>query len=133
MSKNAFFGLLVILLAFAFIGCDNRNGGNNFEGSWLGWNGDGSSEKIWEFNGNEFIAIIADINHAKGTFSYTETILTINVTHAWDESNWLTLSEAFGGEEEVSTFSVAYSINGNELTIEGDGNGQPFIKIQNSQ
>ena len=29
MIKNAVFGLLVILLAFSFIGCDNGNGDNN--------------------------------------------------------------------------------------------------------
>jgi len=33
MNKNAFFGLLVLLLAFSFIGCDNDNG-NPFVGTW---------------------------------------------------------------------------------------------------
>jgi len=224
MIKNAFFGLLVFLLAFGFIGCDNGNGDTDdgeftsstnesilndanslglvgtsvsssnvnvatavissgkikitslaegnavisvkntsdhtatinisisktgsitigtivkyineniqtpFEGSWLGWNGDGSAEKIWKFTGNEFLVIIADENNAKGTFTYTENVITFAATHAWDGSKWLTWSEAFGGEDDVYIFSMEYTITGNNLSLEGDGNGQPFTKIEN--
>jgi len=128
MKKNVFFGLLTVLFVFGFIGCDKGN--EDLEGSWLGWNGDGSAEKIWKFSGNEFLAIIADDNNAKGTFTYNETVITFTVTHGWDGLKWLTLPEVFGVEEDVYIFNSEYTIVGNKLTIEGDGNGQPFIKIQ---
>jgi uncharacterized repeat protein (TIGR02543 family) len=91
-----------------------------FEGSWKGWNGDGSSEKIWQFTGNNFVTIIGGINNAKGTFSYTETTITITATYAWNESAW---------EPWLHTFPpLLYTISGNNLTLEGDGNGLPFVK-----
>ena len=91
-----------------------------FEGSWLGTNADGSSPKIWVFTGNEFLAVIAGKNNAKGTFTYTETVLTFTATHMWDEL----------GELQTWDYTVDgnYTLNGNELLLDGDGNGKPFIK-----
>jgi hypothetical protein len=91
-----------------------------FEGAWKGWNGDGSSEKIWVFNGNEFTAIINGNYNAKGTFTYTATTITITATHQWNGSSWEPWSYVF----EL----VPYEISGTNLTLTGDGNGQPFVK-----
>jgi predicted small secreted protein len=99
-----------------------------FEGTWKGWNTGGENEKIWQFIGNDFIVIIANKNNAKGTFAYTETIITFTATHAWDGTEWLSWSEAFGGDDVYVFPEIEYSINGNELYLEGEGNGQPFIK-----
>jgi hypothetical protein len=104
---------------------DNNNNENGtkapFEGSWKGWNGDGSAEKIWQFAGNNFVAIIGGVNNAKGTFTYTATTITLTCTHTWNGSSW---------EPWSQTFSANYIISGNNLTLEGDGNGQPFVKTK---
>jgi len=99
-----------------------------FEGSWKGWNGDGSAIKYFEFSGNDFLIIIANENHAKGTFTYTANTITITVTHfCFDGINWL--SE---WDENVAPtpfiLTVNYTISNDNLSLEGDGNGQPFIK-----
>jgi hypothetical protein len=96
------------------------DGKTPFEGSWKGWNGDSSNEKIWAFSGNEFTVIILGQNNAKGTFTYTATTITLVTTHQWNDSSWEPWSHTLG--------PFPYTIIGNNLTIEGDGDGRPFVK-----
>jgi len=52
MKKTVFFGLLIIVLAFCFIGCDEGNGNGNETGN--GNDDNGKSIIINNFPGNEF-------------------------------------------------------------------------------
>ena len=95
-----------------------------FEGSWKGWGGDGSLEKIWLFTENNFIIILGGINYAKGTFSYTSTEITATLTHMWDGTGWLSeWTEDFGPTPYIMTSN--YTISGNNLNLELDGD---FVK-----
>ena len=130
--EKPFSALLAVLLVFglAFVSCGNGDGNNNtpgggsasrFEGTWS----NAVSGKTWTFTGNNFTVTFFGINNARGTFTYTQTVITLTVTGAWDGSQWLT--EWPNSMLPENPIIVNYSISGNVLTFVEDPQG-PFTK-----
>jgi len=83
MKKTVFFGLLVILLVFGFLGCDtngNNNGNDNpFLGTWI-QDGSGGAVKV-VVNDSAWVASDNNITYNSGTYNYTGTTGIFTVTY----------------------------------------------------
>jgi len=131
MKKNAFFGLLVIVLAFGFIGCDDKtetpNGGEDaFAGTWLGTNGYSVPVKIIANDGHWKEWLNDNIEILRGTYTVSGNNVSMKYveinTIIFDSGNsWVFFSQLndankanLGGNE-----TIQFNISGGSITMLG--------------
>ena len=111
--------VFLIFAAFAalFISCE-KNDTNSLDGRWDGVMdesevGKGMQRLTFIFNGNNVdVYIVAWGDHIKGTYTYENNILNVNVTEAWDA---LIKTESYSGWNmadgalDPETFELKYT------------------------
>ena len=112
--------LIFAALAALFISCgkSDDNSGTSLEGRWDGVMdesqvGKGDQRLTFIFKGNNVdVYIVAWGDHLKGTYTYQNNILNINVTEAWDalikKANYSGWSMA-DGALDPETFELKYT------------------------
>jgi len=130
MKKMYFFGLLVILLAFGFTGCD-KDGGDGIEdafaGTWLGTDtSSGASVKIIAKDGHWKEWMNDNIEIVRGTYTVSGNIVTIkyveiNTIIFGGENSWVFFAQLndtnkayLGGNE-----TIKLDISGGSITMLG--------------
>jgi hypothetical protein len=99
---------LVLLFALSFAACKHDSDiTTKFEGRW-GATGGGDTY-TYIFSGNNFTFLKNNVNVYKGTFSYDDTMLFLNVTHEWNTGTWV----LFGAQ----ALPEPYSLNGDTLIL----------------
>jgi len=107
MKKTVFIGLLIIVLAFGFIGCDpdNSNGGSINSAVWAQLQGEWEKDsQSITFSGNTQLPLI---EIGTGSSGLTTNVLTVT-------TNEVTFGNPYFG---LPAESFNFSISGNTLTV----------------
>lgn len=98
---------LVLLFALSFAGCKHDSDASPFDGTWK--RSDGGYTMV--MSGNNWVSFLNGENNYKGTFTYDESMLTLNFTQGWNGSSWVSYSAA--------PQTATYNLSGNTLTFGG--------------
>jgi hypothetical protein len=99
---------LVLLFALSFAACKHDSDvTTKFEGRWGATNG--SDTFTYIFSGNNFTFLKNNVNVYKGTFTYDDATLFLNITNYWNNGAWV----SYSGPPEPQP----YSLNGDTLIL----------------
>jgi hypothetical protein len=105
---------LIAVIGLSVVACKQEV--DEFEGTWTANVDIGNGVTIIQtiiFAGNTFTVLMNGENFSKGTFTFTDTTVSVTPTHEWDETQWILSTTQ-------NTETSNYTLTGNTLVIKGN-------------